>query len=153
MIIGSSDRGARRARRWRGVAFAAACVVASCCAARADPAPPGAAMTEEGVKAQARRWFTLMQRGEIDRAQYAPGYADQITAAAVKAMAIHLNQYGASTTAVEIVQTRKDGAQSFYEVNFLFPRGDATTLLFGTIAKKLVLLFPRAATVALLLRR
>jgi hypothetical protein len=29
------------------------------------------------------------------------------------------------------VQTQKIGEQSFYVVKFVFPRGDATTLLFG----------------------
>ena len=94
--------------------------------ARAEPARSGAEVT-----ALALRWFAAMQKGEIDRAQYAAAYGAQITDDAVAAMASHLNQYGAVPTGAEIVQSRKAGGQSFYEVKFAFPRGEATTLLFG----------------------
>jgi len=42
-----------------------------------------------------------------------------------------LNKYGASPLRAETVQTRKIEEQTFYIVKFVFPRGDATSLLFG----------------------
>jgi hypothetical protein len=42
-----------------------------------------------------------------------------------------LNKYGASPLRAEIVQTRNSGEQTFYVVKFVFPRGDATSMLFG----------------------
>ncbi len=41
------------------------------------------------------------------------------------------NKHGASPLHAEVVLTRKDGAQTFYEVKFVFPRGDASSILFG----------------------
>jgi hypothetical protein len=38
---------------------------------------------------------------------------------------------GGAPLLAEIVLTRKEGDQTFYEVKFVFPRGDATSLLFG----------------------
>jgi len=55
----------------------------------------------------------------------------QITDDAVKGMAHTLNRYGASPLHAEIVLTKKYGEQTFYEVKFVFPRGDSTSLLFG----------------------
>jgi hypothetical protein len=92
--------------------------------------PPGAPAAES-VKTLAMRWFALMQKGEIDGSQYAPGYAAQITDSAVREMSSRLNQYGAAPARAEISLTRTSGAQTFYVVKFIFPRGDATTLLFG----------------------
>ena len=46
-------------------------------------------------------------------------------------MSQDLNRYGASPLRAEIVQTAKDGEQTFSIVKFVFPRGDATSLLFG----------------------
>jgi hypothetical protein len=54
-----------------------------------------------------------------------------VTDDAVKEMSHALNEYGASPLRAEIVQTRKSGEQTFYIVKFVFPRGDATSLLFG----------------------
>jgi hypothetical protein len=54
-----------------------------------------------------------------------------VTDGAVKMMSLDLNRYGASPLRAEITQTRKIGEQTFYIVKFIFPRGDATTLLFG----------------------
>jgi hypothetical protein len=48
-----------------------------------------------------------------------------------KEMSHALNGYGASPLRAEIVQTRKIDDQTFYIVKFVFPRGDATSLLFG----------------------
>jgi hypothetical protein len=69
--------------------------------------------------------------GRTDRSQYAPSFAPQVTDAAVAAIARDLNAYGAAPLRAEIVQTRKDGDQTFAIVKFVFPRGDATSLLFG----------------------
>lgn len=79
----------------------------------------------------AMRWFREMQAGHTDRSQYAPTYRTQVTDNAVKAMSHALNEYGASPLRAEIMQTRKIDAQTFYVVKFVFPRGDATSLLFG----------------------
>jgi hypothetical protein len=86
---------------------------------------------EDGVKALALQWFLQMQAGKIDRAQYTPSYGALLTDDAVKAMSHHLNQYGASPTRAEILQRRSEGAQTFYMVKLLFPRGDAASILFG----------------------
>lgn len=72
-----------------------------------------------------------MQAGRTDRSQYAPAYGAQVTDDAVKAMSHALNEYGASPLRAEIVQTRKVDEQTFYVVKFVFPRGDAPSLLFG----------------------
>lgn len=54
-----------------------------------------------------------------------------MTDEAVAAMARDLNRYGASPLRAEIVNTKKEGDQTFAIVKFVFPRGDATSLLFG----------------------
>jgi hypothetical protein len=41
------------------------------------------------------------------------------------------NEYGVSPLHAEIVQFRKIDEQTFYVVKFVFPRGDATSVLFG----------------------
>ena len=46
-------------------------------------------------------------------------------------MSRHLNQYGASPLRAEIMKERSVENQKFYLVKFIFPRGDATSLLFG----------------------
>jgi len=46
-------------------------------------------------------------------------------------MSQHLNQYGASPLRAEIMKERSVENQKFYLVKFIFPRGDATSLLFG----------------------
>ena len=89
------------------------------------------APTEAHMTAWAMQWFKEMQAGRTDRSQYAPAYRAQVTDAAIKQMSHALDQYGASPLRAEIVQTRKIGEQTFYVVKFVFPRGDATTLLFG----------------------
>jgi hypothetical protein len=99
--------------------------------ARADAAPPAGAPTEASVTAFAVHWFTEMQAGRTDRSQYTSAYGTQVTDDAVKAMSHALNQYGATPLRAEIVQTRKIDDQTFYIVKFVFPRGDATSLLFG----------------------
>jgi hypothetical protein len=99
--------------------------------ARAEAAAPAGAPTEASVTAWAMQWFKEMQAGRTDRSQYAPAYGAQVTDDAVEAMSHALNQYRASPLRAEIVQTRKSGEQTFYIVKFVFPRGDATSLLFG----------------------
>jgi hypothetical protein len=109
----------------------AALLVSPIVSAHADAAPPAGAPTEVSVTAFAMHWFTEMQAGRSDRSQYAAAYSPQVTDDAVKAMAHALNAYGASPLRAEIVQTRKVDDQTFYVVKFVFPRGDATSLLFG----------------------
>ena len=97
----------------------------------ADAATSAGAPTEAGVTAWAMQWFKEMQAGRTDRSQYVPAYRAQVIDDAVKGISHALDQYGASPLRAEIVQTRKIGEQTFYVVKFIFPRGDATTLLFG----------------------
>jgi hypothetical protein len=46
-------------------------------------------------------------------------------------MAHDLNAYGAVPLCAEIVQTKKEGEQTLTMIKFVFPSGDATSLLFG----------------------
>ena len=46
-------------------------------------------------------------------------------------MSLLLNHYGASPEEAEIMQSRAAGDQTFHVVKFLFPRGDAASILFG----------------------
>ena len=97
--------------------------------ARADEAPfPSSA---EAVTQFAMRWFAEMQAGRTDRSLYAPSFIAEVTDEAVATMSRDLNRYGAAPLRAEIVRTGKDGEQTFYTVKFVFPRGDATALLFG----------------------
>jgi hypothetical protein len=105
--------------------------VGSLAAAHADATPSAVSPTEVSVAAFAMHWFTEMQAGRTDRSQYAAAYGPQVTDDAVKGMSHALNEYGASPLRAEIVQTRKIDDQTFYVVKFVFPRGDATSLLFG----------------------
>jgi hypothetical protein len=72
-----------------------------------------------------------MQVGKIDRTQYTTVYGAQLTDEAIQAMSHHPNQYGASPLRAEIMQKRSVDNQTFYQVKLVFPRGDATSLLFG----------------------
>jgi len=99
--------------------------------ARADPTPPAASPTGEALTAWAMRWFAEMMAGRTDRSQYAPAFAPQVTDEAVASISHDLNRYGAAPLRAEIVQTKKDGEQTFTVLKFVFPRGDATSLLFG----------------------
>ena len=76
-------------------------------------------------------WFTEMMAGRTDHSQYSPAYAEQVTDEAVTEMAQDLNRYGASPLRAEIVKHQERGDQTFSIVKFVFPRGDATSLLFG----------------------
>jgi hypothetical protein len=99
--------------------------------AMAHADPPAGSGTDADLRAWAMRWFAEIQAGHTDRTQYAPAFAPEVTDGAVKMMSLDLNRYGASPLRAEITQTRKIGEQMFYVVKFIFPRGDATTLLFG----------------------
>ena len=116
--------------------LAAALAAGPVALARADGAAPtatpaDAAPTDAALVAWAMHWFTEMQAGRTDRSQYVPAYVGQITDTAVQALSQELNKYGAAPLRAEVVQTHKDGEQTFAIVKFVFPRGDATSLLFG----------------------
>jgi hypothetical protein len=100
-------------------------------AAPANAAPPAGMPTDDGAATFALQWYTQMQAGKFDRSQYAAAYGAQLTPEAVKAMSQHLNQYRASPLRAEIMKKRSVENQTFYVVKFIFPRGDATSLLFG----------------------
>jgi hypothetical protein len=127
----SSGHRAKWSRRVGVAALVAMLSMGPIAPARADAQPQPGAPTEANVAMWAMQWFKEMQVGRTDRSQYAPAYRAQVTDDAVKEMSHALNQYGASPLRAEIVQTRKSGEQTFYVVKFVFPRGDATTLLFG----------------------
>jgi hypothetical protein len=77
--------------------------------AHADERPAAAAPTSAALTTWAMRWITE----------------------AVARMAHDLNAYGAAPLRAEIVKTTKEGDQTFAIVQFVFPRGDATSLMFG----------------------
>ena len=99
--------------------------------ARADETPAAATPTDAALTAWAMHWITEVMAGRTDRTQYAPAFAPQVTDEAVAAMARDLNRYGAAPLRAEIVKTEKEGDQTFATVKFVFPRGDATSLMFG----------------------
>jgi hypothetical protein len=127
----SSGNGAAWLRRTGVAALVAALTVGPITLASADTATPAGAPGETGVTAWAMQWFEEMQAGRTDRSEYAPTYRAQITDDAVTEMSHALNKYGAAPLRAENVQTRKSGEQTFYVVKFVFPRGDATSMLFG----------------------
>ena len=100
-------------------------------AGAAVPAQECDSSDEARIAAMAKLWFVDMQQGKVDRSQYAPAYAAQITDGAVQAMSGNLNRYGAPPLQAEIAKMRKIGGQVFYVVEFLFPLGEATALTFG----------------------
>ena len=118
-------------RRFCRIILAVTLSIASIVAGLADPAPPAAVPTEDGMRALALQWFAQMQAGKIDRTQYTIAYGAQLTDAAVQAISHQLNEYGASPIRAEIMQKRSVDNQTLYQVKLLFPRGDATSLLFG----------------------
>ena len=106
-------------------------VVAPVARAPADETRVVATPTGVALTTWAMHWFTEMMAGRTDRSQYAPGFIAQMNDEAVARISHDLNVYGASPLRAEIVQTRKDGDQTFATMKFVFPRGDATSLLFG----------------------
>ena len=125
------ERGRTQLRRFGATMLVAVLLTGSVAAALADPAPRAGVPTEDGMRAFALQWFAQMQAGKIDRTQYTAAYGAQLTDAAVQAMSHHLNEYGASPIRAEIMQKRSVDNQTLYEVKLVFPRGDATSLLFG----------------------
>ncbi len=99
--------------------------------ARADETPPTGASTGAALTTWAMHWFTEMMAVRTDRSQYSADFAPEVTDAAVARIAQDLNRYGAAPLRAEIVQSKKVGDQTFAMVKFVFPRGDATSLLFG----------------------
>jgi hypothetical protein len=128
-----SDRTAERAVAGLGciVLLIALFVVGASALARADETPPAGPPTSESLATWAMHWITEVMAGRTDRSQYAPAFAPQVTDAAVARMAHDLNAYGAAPLRAEIVETKKEGDQTFATIKFVFPRGDATSLMFG----------------------
>ncbi len=121
------ERGRTQMRRFGGTMLVAALLTGSV----AGATTPAGVPTEEAMRALALQWFTQMQAGKIDRAQYTTAYSAQLTDAAVQVMSHHLNEYGASPIRAEIMQKHSVDNQTLYQVKLVFPRGDATSLLFG----------------------
>jgi hypothetical protein len=127
---------ATKLRRIALVFATAAIATGPTAVARADKTPPpasrsGAPLQGSVLTAWAMRWFTEMMAGRTDRSQYAPAFAPRVTDEAVARIAYDLNRFGAAPLRAEIVQTKADGDQTFAVLKFVFPRGDATSLLFG----------------------
>ena len=99
--------------------------------AHADNAPPAVLLKGDALTTWAMHWFTEAMAGRTDRSQYSGEFAPQITDEAVARISHDLNKYGVAPLRTEIVQSKKDGDQTFYVLKFVFPRGDATSLLFG----------------------
>ncbi len=99
--------------------------------ARADETPPAAMSTNSARAAWAMRWFAKIQAGRTDRSQYSADFAPEVTDKAVARMSHDLNAYGAAPLRAEIVRTAKEGDETFATIKFVFPRGDATGILFG----------------------
>jgi hypothetical protein len=111
----------------------AALLTGSVAAALAGSPPPSSVPTENSVETLALEWFAKMRTGQIDRTQLAADYSAQLTDDAVQAMSRYLKEYayGASPTGAQVLKTRTIGAQIFYVVKLVFPRGDAASLLLG----------------------
>jgi len=127
----TSGEGAAWLRHLGLLILFAALAIGHVASARADAAPPAGVPTEDGMRAFALQWYAQMQAGKIDRTQYTAAYGAQLTDAAVQAMSLHLNEYGASPIRAEIMQKRSVDNQTFYKVKLIFPRGDAASLMFG----------------------
>lgn len=100
-------------------------------ACAADETPPAATPAGVTLTTWAMHWFTEMMVGRTDRSLYAPSFAPQVTNEVVARISHDLNRYGASPLRAEIVKTGRVGDETFTIVKFVFPRGDATNLLFG----------------------
>jgi hypothetical protein len=89
--------------------------------------------TTNRVEGVALQWFAQMRTGQIDRTQLTPEFSKQLSDNSVRQMAQYLknHDYGVAPLRSEVVQQRKIGEQTFYVVELVFPRGDATSLLFG----------------------
>ena len=128
---GTPLRGARGLRRIGFALLIAMFAVGPVATPCADETPPDGMPTGAALTTWAMHWFTEMMAGRTDRSQYAPAFAPQVTDEAVARISHDLNAYGAAPLRAEIVQTKKEGDQTFAILKFVFPRGDATSLLFG----------------------
>jgi hypothetical protein len=100
--------------------------------ARTGAMSSAAAPTDaNALNAWAMHWFTEMMAGRTDREQYAAAFAPQVTDEAVARISHDLNAYGAAPLRAEIVKTTEEGDQTLAVIKFVFPRGDATILMFG----------------------
>ena len=128
-----NQTGTRQMRLLLVITLLAALLTGSVAAALAGSPPPSSVPTENSVETLALEWFAKMRTGQIDRTQLAADYSAQLTDDAVQAMSGYLKEYeyGASPTGAQVLKTRKIGAQTFYVVKLVFPRGDAASLLFG----------------------
>ena len=79
----------------------------------------------------AMHWFTEMMAGRTDRSQYAPAFVAQVTDEAVARCRTTSTSTARRRCAPKSCKTEKEGDQTFTIVKFVFPRGDATSLLFG----------------------
>ena len=115
------------------ITLLAALLTCSVAAALAGSPPPSSVPTKNSVETLALEWFAKMRTGQIDRTQLAADYSAQLTDDAVQAMSRYLKEYeyGASPTGAQVLKTRTIGAQTFYVVKLVFPRGDAASLLLG----------------------
>ncbi len=113
------------------VMLAAALLLSGIAATDAQTPPTIGMQTDETVVVFTLHWFTEMMAGRIDRAQYATAYSAQLTDLAVKQMSEALNKYGAAPNGAQILKKRSTASETFYLVKFLFPRGDAASMLFG----------------------
>jgi len=118
---------------WLPMALVVALLIGSTERAAAAPVRTSSLQTKADVETLALKWFANMQNGQIDRTRLSSEYNAQLTDAAVRKMSQYLKQhdYGTPPTRAEVMQERMDGAQTFYEVKLIFPRGDAASLLFG----------------------
>jgi len=98
---------------------------------RAGEAPIAAAQTDAARAIWAMHWFAEMMAGRTDPSLYAADFAPHVTDEAVARMSHDLTRYGAAPLRAEVVQTAKEGDQTFTTIKFVFPRGDATSLMFG----------------------
>jgi hypothetical protein len=116
-----------------GMRLVAAMLTVSVAAAQEASPPPSSVQPEKRLEALALEWYANMQTGQIDRTQLAPEYNAQLTDDVVQATAKHLKDYayGAAPTGAQVIKTRTIGEQTFYIVKILFPRGDASSLMFG----------------------
>jgi hypothetical protein len=91
------------------------------------------ARVSANVEAFALQWFAQMRTGQIDRTQLSAEYSAHLTEDAVRGMSQFLTayHYGVSPTGAKIVHSRSAGDQTFHVVKFVYPRGDAASLLFG----------------------
>jgi hypothetical protein len=125
------ERGATRVHCVSSVLLVLALLTVGITAPPANAAPPVSMATDDSVKAFTLQWYAQMQAGKFDRSQYSAAYGAQLTDEAVQAMSKHLNVYGASPLRAEIMKKHSVENQTFYLMKFIFPRGDAASLLFG----------------------